>query len=362
MTYDPFARGPHPVGVQTRALYDASRASRRVEVELWYPATQAHAGQDVSPQAQDRYSLYGAANLVQEAVRDAVPASGAFPMVVFSHGMAGHRRQSTFVCTHLASHGYVVASPDHGGNSLADLMALAMRIRDKQLPAEIEAVIQGYVFDRPADMVLLLDARDDGRLALPNIATSAAAAAGHSFGGFTALVVAARDERVTSVLALAPAGGPGPLSSSALASQLALDFGGRKVDTLYLALAKDSLLPLSGIEDLFQRTSEPSRMFTLPDADHMHFCDRAQASHEFFRNMPRLGIFGDLLAEIPAFSSLAAAAVGEAFANALGLAHVDASLKGISDARAFLDGAVAAFAARGITIQPVTRLHHNSIA
>jgi len=355
MKYDPFARGPHPVGVQTRVLVDVSRASRRVEVELWYPSAAAHAGQDVSPAQQDRYSLYGAANLVQAAVRAADPAEGAFPLVVFSHGMAGHRRQSTFVCTHLASHGYVVASPDHGGNSLADLMALALRIREQQVPADIEAVIEGYVHDRPQDVALILDARDDGRLALPHIASTPAAVTGHSFGGFTALVVAARDVRVGSVVALAPAGGPGPLSSPALTGQLALDFGGRAVETLYLALAKDSLLPLSGIEDLFARTSAPVRMFTLPNADHMHFCDRAEQSHEFFRNMPRLGIFGDLLSAIPAFSSLVPASVGEAFANALGLAHLDASLQGNLDARAFLDDAVAAFSSRGITILPVGR-------
>jgi len=29
----------------------------------------------------------------------------------------GHRRQSTFFCTHLASHGYVVAAADHTGNT-----------------------------------------------------------------------------------------------------------------------------------------------------------------------------------------------------------------------------------------------------
>lgn len=355
MKYDPFARGPHPVGVQTRVLLDVSRANRQVEVELWYPAATAHAGQDVSPQLQDRYSLYGAANLVQAAVRDALPATGSFPLVVFSHGMAGHRRQSTFVCTHLASHGYVVASPDHGGNSLADLMALALRIREKQVPADIEAMIEGYVHDRPQDVALILDARDDGRLALPSIASTPAAVAGHSFGGFTALVVAARDARVGSVVALAPAGGAGPLSSPALTGQLALDFGGRHVETLYLALAKDSLLPLAGIEQLFQRTSEPTRMFTLPNADHMHFCDRAEQSHEFFRNMPRLGIFGDLLASIPAFSSLVPASVGEQFANALGLAHLDASLLGDADARAFLSGAVLAFGARGVSILQVAR-------
>jgi hypothetical protein len=36
---------------------------------------------------------------------------------VFSHGYGAHRRQSTFFCTHLLSHGYVVAM-DHTGNTV----------------------------------------------------------------------------------------------------------------------------------------------------------------------------------------------------------------------------------------------------
>ena len=62
-------------------------------------------------------------------MRDATPAPGGpFPGVVFSHGMAGHRRQSTFLCTHLASHGFVVASPDHVGNTLPEMLPLFMPI------------------------------------------------------------------------------------------------------------------------------------------------------------------------------------------------------------------------------------------
>jgi hypothetical protein len=109
-------------------------------------------------------------------------------------------------------------------------------------------------------------------------------------------------------------------------------------------------LPHFGIEHLYQRTSPPVRMFTLPNADHMHFCDRAEASHEFFRNLPRIGVFGTLLTAIPSFAELASAEHGQAFANALGLSHLDASLKGRAEARAFLDTAVHSFAERGITI------------
>ena len=41
--YDPFARGPFPVGVRTLEL---ARGGRSLPVELWYPATDEYAGKD----------------------------------------------------------------------------------------------------------------------------------------------------------------------------------------------------------------------------------------------------------------------------------------------------------------------------
>ena len=174
------------------------------------------------------------------------------------------------------------------------------------------------------------------------------AASGHSFGGFTALALASVDARVAAVLALAPAGGDGPLAHAALREALVLDFGGR-VASLYLALGRDSLLPLEGIADLYRRTSPPRRMFVLRDGDHMHFCDRAESSHEFFRRLPPVGILADVMRRLPPFATLAPADHGYAFANALALAHLDAVLRNDAAAEAFLaDHALRELSARGI--------------
>src|SRR4051812_48308152 len=121
MKYDPFSRGPHAVGVRTVDLSDTAR-SRYLPTEVWYPATSAYAGQDTSESTMDHYDLLpGFPPLKQSAVRDAAAAQGHFPVVMFSHGFGGHRRQSTFLCTHLASHGYVVAAMDHTGNTVTDM-------------------------------------------------------------------------------------------------------------------------------------------------------------------------------------------------------------------------------------------------
>ncbi|HJV56714.1 MAG TPA: hypothetical protein VJ971_12125, partial [Methylomirabilota bacterium] len=58
----------------------------------------------------------------RDAVRDRVfpcdiwyPAAlpGTYPLIVYSHPSGSHRRAATFLCTHLSSHGYVVAALDH---------------------------------------------------------------------------------------------------------------------------------------------------------------------------------------------------------------------------------------------------------
>ena len=50
----------------------------------------------------------------------AEPPPDGWPIALFSHTSAGHRRQSSFLCRHLASHGYVVAAVDHTGNTARD--------------------------------------------------------------------------------------------------------------------------------------------------------------------------------------------------------------------------------------------------
>ncbi len=338
--YDPFRRGPFPVSVKSEDLVDVSRESRRVSLEVWLPAHARYAGFDLAKDTQDSYPIFGGHKVRQDAVRDAEAHADAFPLVVFSHGFAGHRRQSTFFCTHLASHGYVVVALDHGGNTLADMVQLVMGagvVNPQNLPKNIEELLGSYVFDRPRDVSFVLDAVADGKVrSVPAaVRVDAVGVSGHSFGGWTTLVVAGRDQRVRAALPLAPAGGPGHLSARALEEALKLDFGGR-VDTLYLALERDSLLPLAGIESLFQRTSEPARMFVLMNADHMHFCDRAERSHEFFRTMPQIGPMREIAKNLPPIAELVPGSHAYLFANGLGTAHMDAVLKGNAAAHAFL--------------------------
>jgi predicted dienelactone hydrolase len=345
--YDPFDRGASPVGVRT---LHPQRGARLLPLEVWYPTTDEHAGRDLDPATRDSYDLIpGFPPAWQDAVRDAPVRDGRHPLVVFSHGYGGHRRQSTFLCTHLASHGYVVAAVDHTGNTVLDVMqAILATQAGGERP---EADVLQFIDLRPADVSFAIDS------VLADFAASVDAArigmAGHSFGGWTTLATVGRDRRIRAALPLAPAGGASPLPVEPLRS--ALDFRwGREVPTLFIVADRDTLLPLAGMHELLERTPAAKRMIVIKNADHMHFCDRVEEVHELFRLMPVDPVFAPLQPAVPPITELCPGEHSQATIRGLGLAHMDAHLRGVEAAARFLAGDVrATLGARGIAVDVI---------
>jgi predicted dienelactone hydrolase len=361
--YDPFKRGPYPVGVKTYEFTDPKR-ERRLPVECWYPATDAFKGKDLDRETQDRFVLMPAfPKMRQAAVRDAEAADGVFPLVVFSHGFAGHRRQTTHFCTHLASHGYVVASVDHVGNTMPDIMQMVSDAQKGEGP-DIMKYLVGAAGDRPLDASFTIDSILGGEM--KTVADpDRIGITGHSFGGWTTLVTTRNDQRIKAALPLAPGGGRSQLypESNALAAGLELDWE-REVPVLYLAADFDSLLPLDGMKELFGRTPGPKDMVVLKNADHFHFCDGVEQTHDLFRNMgsmtSSIGIGGkdrpDPMKSSKPSSELCPGKHAYTFLQGMGLAHMDAHLKGEPGALELLKGDLQALLAdRGIEVEVVGR-------
>lgn len=350
MSYDPFARGPYPVGVRTTTLHDAAR-DRALPTEVWYPAVDAHVGRDTDPAVQDSYEfLPGLPPIPQAAVRDATPRAGRWPVVLFSHGFGSHRRQSTFLCTHLASHGYVVAACDHTGNSVLDVLQAVLAKRNGGPTPDTLAELRAFAPLRPADASFLLDRVLDGTAGdlATHVDAERVGIAGHSFGGWTSLATAERDPRIQATLPLAPAGGPVGLPDEPLLGLLAFAWP-RPVPSLFIVADRDSLLPLTSTQHLAGLVPAPRRLVALENTDHMHFCDRAEQVHEFFRMMPPPGLFERLAAGIPPMSELSAPADAELAIRGLGLAHFDATLVGDVAARQLLAADLGALLAdRGV--------------
>lgn len=113
--YGPFDRGRFPVAVRTIEVTDLA-SDRRFPCEIWYPTTAENAGRDLEPEHQDSFAVQMPDSPHrQAALRDVEVEPGSWPLVAFSHSSGGERRQSTYLCTHLSSHGYVVAAPGVDG-------------------------------------------------------------------------------------------------------------------------------------------------------------------------------------------------------------------------------------------------------
>lgn len=113
---------------------------------------------------------------------NAAPAS--VPVAILSHGFGSSRKDFADVAEHFASYGFAVALPEHIGSDTA-LQQAVLQGRSR------EALIPSEFVDRPLDVTFLLDELErrnqsewQGRLNLQHVA-----ALGHSFGGYTVLVL-----------------------------------------------------------------------------------------------------------------------------------------------------------------------------
>jgi predicted dienelactone hydrolase len=315
MAYDPFGRGLFPAGVETLEAIDTGRG-RKFPVEIWYPAASG-GPEDIfdAPRGPRK----------QQAARNARRPGGTYPLIVFSHHSGGQRRSATYLCTHLASHGYVVAALTHSEVVAPELSRPATET-DEQRAARMKAMIESRVPDLRllVDFVLQQQNIDAGRIG----------AVGHSFGGWTVLAALDEDERLRAAVALAPGGSKDP-KPGILPLQLSFQRRGA-VPTLFLAAENDISLPLPGMIELFGRAPAPKRLLVLRRADHLHFIDQVEEEHEAVRAMQFPGVLAWIPREMRPITELCSGEDAHRFVRGLTLAHFDATLRDSEEARAFL--------------------------
>lgn len=274
----PDALGPYAVGHDSFEAYDATR-DRTLPVHVWYP---------VAPvRAQGPPAVYSLLILELEsklAIEDApIARRGFFPLVLFSHGNGGIAIQSIFLTEMLASHGFVVVAPDHVGDTFLDAF----------LGNLDEAALLQSAQDRPRDVSFLIDrmlarSSDPADRFHRALNPFAIGVTGHSFGGFTALAVAAgfdgdaagefgfevpegfepypADPRVRAIVPIAPASTP--LSNRELARI--------RVPTLLVGGTRDGTTPL---------VPEVTRPFDVIRVRPLYRADLRDAAHFSFTNV-----------------------------------------------------------------------------
>ncbi|MBY0276472.1 dienelactone hydrolase family protein [Candidatus Binatia bacterium] len=242
--------GPYVAGVTTLDLGDR-------KVEVWYPVDPGDQGsaprdayyiRDWLPDYIDAL-LPADVNppLVTDAYRD-VPASkdGPFPLVLFAHGFAAFRDQSTFLTAHLASWGFVVAAPDYLERGLASALGQQPQVRyeDVQLSRATVDLLKGE------------NARAASLLA-GIVSAERVAIVGHSAGGGSAILFGGEPDVVTFVPMSAGARGAG--------RDLALP----DKPSLWLTGAADGVVPIDGVEQTYDAALPPKRLVVLENAGHL---------------------------------------------------------------------------------------------
>ena len=259
-------RGEFAVGNQTVTLQDGARG-RTLDVEIWYPATSGGSepatGFEQDPNLMVLDGLLQAANTCPtqqtSSARDAMPISGTYPVLAFSHCHACTRYSSFTVAEHLASWGYVVVAADHEDNTLFD-----------ELAGTGVALSTDFLQVRAADVRALLDAVLDGDL-LPDGVTadpSRVGVYGHSFGSVTTGLVAQQDPRIAAAFGIAA-----PMENPLLAGVTVADI---TVPLGFLVAREDNSIREIGnrlIRDNFAAATQAAWKIEVADAGHWSVSD-----------------------------------------------------------------------------------------
>lgn len=168
--------GPFEVGFRQSSLTYMAPASdepREISLRIWYPA---------APNSGAEPAVYAVAGVVQvptDIALDAPPsAEGSnFPLVIYSHGSGGQALLAYPYGELMASHGWVLVSANHAGNTALD------ELGDTTLPGARNQL------NRPSDISAVIDWLDSDTVddVLAGKAdTSAVFVVGHSAGAYTA--------------------------------------------------------------------------------------------------------------------------------------------------------------------------------
>ncbi len=223
--FDPTEWGPYQIGNRTYVFVDedrpdyASRGPRTLLTEVWYPADASakNLPRDTVSNFLGRWypsiRRIGELILPEEEVenfaaetrsaRDApIHKGGPYPLIILSHGNAAIRFAYMTIAEFLASHGYIVVSPDHIGNAV--FVTLPDRI------SIYNPVLMPFsAISRVEDMWFLIDKftelndDDPGNYFTDMVDLDRIGIVGHSFGGGTGGAEATIDHRVKAVVSMA---------------------------------------------------------------------------------------------------------------------------------------------------------------
>ena len=316
--------GPYPVGTQTFVLTDVSRRelysgkdeSRRIMLQVWYPA----APEPDTPHAPwmnnapvyaceiSKFFGFPAFFLDHlELVRTPAyqnaqlePSGSAHPVILFSHGWSGFAAQNTGQAMELASHGYVVAAIQHTYGAVVTVFpdgeiapnnpeALPDDVPDDEYDTAAHLLADQWAGDMAYALEFLEEqSTDQTSQFFSVIDLNSVGVYGHSTGGGAAIQFCGTDARCKSLLGMDPfmtpvsqqvLGNGVPQPAFFMFSQVWVDRVGSKNNRLF--------------EQFYANISPSTRVIGIQGTSHYDFSDLPMLSPI----SSRLGLKGPLNGE-----------------------------------------------------------------
>jgi dienelactone hydrolase len=233
-----------------RRDFDLARGDRALPTRVWYPAAGA-VPEDPAP------------------TDGATPATGKFPLVLFSHGYTGEPDDYADLLARWAQRGFIVAAPKFPKTSYG--------AKDQD---------QTDIVNQPADVVYVIDqmlALGTGDPLGAMLDGTRLAAAGHSAGGLTTtgLFSKDRDDRLLAGVVIAGTDFEGSA------------FRGPAAAMLFVHGKKDDTVAYQAGHTVFESVPWSRAMLSIPDGGHVIDGDDFEAITQTTTQFLRWSLYGD---------------------------------------------------------------------
>ena len=268
------------MGVLTITIADTSGGDRNLTVDVWFPLSDGTSDSAAAHQYTFLPGVYYESPFAFSAETDSIAPGGPFPLVIYSHGSGGLRYIHSNYTEALASNGYIVAAPDHTGNTAVERLTGATvdgAVTAINRPNDVTRVIDAFLDPESIETVGFVASVNPGQIAVT----------GHSVGGYTSYAMASgfsndvgefvADERVSAIITLAPA-------TAGLTDDQLLSI---RIPALVMAGTDDATTPIDPnvTRPWNQSASSPSYRVDLVAAEHQTFTDVC-AYQDFLPTLP----------------------------------------------------------------------------